>query len=176
MRCAQEVGHQIVPSNPFVTRPMAQAELKSDKFVASTLADLVKVGLVAKSYVRSKEVRDVRAPLRHRVVLVNTGTAVQNRIQATLTSRHMRFQGFWSLATGPLSQLRTTAKPNCFFWSANYATFQFFARKRTIQRFPRSNIVVSPKVLWCCIFVSFRARAKFQIFPAQSCDGSAIIS
>ena len=77
-------------SNPFKTRAIADAKIKSDKFDASTLADLVRADLVAKSYVPPKEIRDVRALLRHRCILVNSRTAVKNRIHSILDKYNMR--------------------------------------------------------------------------------------
>lgn len=80
----EENGFQVVLSNPFKTRAIADAKIKSDKFDASTLADLVRADLVAKSYVPPKEIRDVRAILRHRCILINSRTTVKNRIHSIL--------------------------------------------------------------------------------------------
>jgi transposase len=63
-------GMRVVLSNPLKTRAIAEVRIKTDKLDASTLADLLRAGLVAESYVPSREVRDRRALLRYQMLLL----------------------------------------------------------------------------------------------------------
>ena len=80
----EENGIRVVLTNPLKTRAIAEAKIKTDKLDASTLADLLRAGLVAECYVPSREVRDRRALLRYRASLVRTRTMVKNRVHSLL--------------------------------------------------------------------------------------------
>ena len=80
----EECGIRVVLTNPLKTRAIAEARIKTDKLDASTLADLLRAGLVAECYVPPREVRDRRALLRYRASLVRTRTMVKNRVHALL--------------------------------------------------------------------------------------------
>ena len=83
-------------TNPLKTRAIAEARIKTDKLDASTLADLLRAGLVAECYVPPREVRDRRALLRYRASLVRTRTMVKNRVHALLDKYEMN-HGFSDL-------------------------------------------------------------------------------
>jgi transposase len=89
-------GFRVVLSNPARTKAIAEAKIRSDRLDASTLADLLRAGLVAESYVPPKHVRDVRALLRYRVSLVRERTRVKNRVHALL-DKHEVSVGFTDL-------------------------------------------------------------------------------
>jgi len=89
-------GFRVVLSNPARTKAIAEARIRSDRLDASTLADLLRAGLVAESYVPPKRVRDVRALLRYRVSLVRERTRVKNRVHALL-DKHEVSVGFTDL-------------------------------------------------------------------------------
>lgn len=80
----EERGIRVVLSNPTKTRAIAEAKIRTDKLDAATLADLLRAGLVAESYVPPKRVRDCRTLLRYRVSLVQARTRVKNRVHALL--------------------------------------------------------------------------------------------
>jgi transposase len=63
---------------------IAQAKIKSDKLDSRILADLLRGNLVYESYVPSKEFRDKRSLVRHRVALVKARTALRNKVHALL--------------------------------------------------------------------------------------------
>jgi transposase len=83
-------------SNPARTRAIAEAKIRSDRLDASTLADLLRAGLVAESFVPPKRVREVGALLRYRVCLVRERTRVKNRVHALL-DKHEVGVGFTDL-------------------------------------------------------------------------------
>jgi transposase len=62
-------GFRVVLSNPARTKAVAEAKIRSDRLDASTLADLLRAGLVAESYVPPKHVRKARASLCYRLTL-----------------------------------------------------------------------------------------------------------
>jgi len=51
----EECGIRVVLTNPLKTRAIAEARIKTDKLDASTLADLLRAGLVAECYVPPRE-------------------------------------------------------------------------------------------------------------------------
>jgi len=95
----EERGISVVLSNPSKTRAIAEAKIRTDRLDASTLADLLRAGLVAESYVPPKRVRDCRALLRYRVSLVQERTRVKNRVHALL-DKHEISVGFTDLFGG----------------------------------------------------------------------------
>jgi len=65
-------------------KAIASAKIKNDKVDARILAYILRGDLVAESYVPPKEVRDLRALVRHRASLVRMKTVVKNRVHALL--------------------------------------------------------------------------------------------
>ena len=54
------------------------------------LAHLLRTNLLTEAWIAPKDVRDVRALLRHRISLVRTGTSLQSRIRAVLADAGIR--------------------------------------------------------------------------------------
>ncbi|MEM3547248.1 MAG: transposase [Candidatus Bathyarchaeia archaeon] len=65
-------------------RAIASAKIKNDKVDAKVLAYLLRGGLVAECYVPPKEIRELRALVRHRVQLVRAVGVVKNRVHSLL--------------------------------------------------------------------------------------------
>ena len=80
----EERGVSVVLANPLKMKAIASAKIKNDKVDARVLAYLLRGGLVAECYVPPKELRDLRALVRHRARLVRTKTAIKNRVHALL--------------------------------------------------------------------------------------------
>ena len=75
---------------------IAAARLK-DGVDSRTLAHLLRADLLPEAWIAPVPVRELRALLRHRVVLVRLGTAAKNRIHAVLADRGLdREEGLWS--------------------------------------------------------------------------------
>jgi transposase len=68
-------------SNPYKTRVIAEAKIKTDRLYARTLAQLLRADLVAESYVPSKQDREKRALIRERASLTKTRTELRNKIR-----------------------------------------------------------------------------------------------
>lgn len=77
--CEVKVAH------PFKVRAIASARIKTDKIDARVLLQLLRADLIPESHIPSKEQRQVRALVRHRVALRNSSTRVKNQITSVLT-------------------------------------------------------------------------------------------
>jgi transposase len=63
----EENGIDTILANSYKTKIIAEAKIKSDKLDAKILADLLRTGLVYESYVPTKEFREKRSLIRHRI-------------------------------------------------------------------------------------------------------------
>lgn len=89
---SQSSAFKVILANPNKTRIIAEAKIKNDRMDARVLADLVRAGLVAESYVPSKEIRDQRALLRQRRSLVEDTVAIKNRVHNLLDKYDLKPQ------------------------------------------------------------------------------------
>jgi transposase len=80
----EEHGFDVALSNPYKTRLIAEAKVKTDKVDARTLARLLRADMLSTCYVPGEEQRSRRELLRHRMRLVKTRTEVKNRIHSLL--------------------------------------------------------------------------------------------
>jgi transposase len=71
-------------------KAIASARLKNDKVDARTLTHLLRADLVPEAWIAPRDVRDLRALLRHRASLVRFSTALKNRIHSVLADRGIR--------------------------------------------------------------------------------------
>jgi transposase len=83
----ENAGYDIHLAHPLRTRAIAAARVKTDAVDARTLAHLLRANLLPEAYVASRELRDLRELLRHRVALTGMRSALKNRVHATL-ARH----------------------------------------------------------------------------------------
>jgi transposase len=80
----EENGIDTVLANPYKTKIIAEAKIKSDKLDARILSDLLRTDLIYESYVPIKEDRDKRSLVRHRITLSRTKTRLVNKVHAIL--------------------------------------------------------------------------------------------
>jgi transposase len=80
----EENGIDTVLANPYKTKIIAEAKIKSDKLDARILSDLLRTDLIYESYVPEKEDRDKRSLVRHRITLSRTKTRLLNKVHSTL--------------------------------------------------------------------------------------------
>ena len=80
----EDEGHDVHLAHPSLTRAIAAARVKTDAVDARTLAQLLAVNLLPEAYIASREIRDLRDRLRHRVALTQLRTAVKNRVHGLL--------------------------------------------------------------------------------------------
>ena len=78
----------ITLANPYQTRLMAKAQIKTDKLDARRLAMLLRGRLIARCHVPSRATRDRKEVLRQRVFWVKQRTRIRNRIHRLLGRQH----------------------------------------------------------------------------------------
>lgn len=116
-----ELGLEPHLAHPAACKAIASAKLKDDKLDARTLANLLRTDYLAEAWIAPKEVRDLRALLRHRATLVRFSTSVKNRVHAVLADRGERVpeEGLWTkagrrwLETVELSPIRRQVIDDC---------------------------------------------------------------
>jgi transposase len=77
---SEERQLEVSLSNPFKTRAIASAKIKTDKLDAVKLAGLLRGGYIAQYYVPDRRIMDLRQLVRHRIVLVRMRTKLKNKI------------------------------------------------------------------------------------------------
>jgi transposase len=82
--------HKVVLSNPAKTKAIASAKLKTDKVDALMLANLLRGGYIAESYVPSRRVMSLRELVRYRANLVRMRGTVKNRVHAYLLMNNIK--------------------------------------------------------------------------------------
>ena len=82
--CLEEAHVSVVLANPWKTKAIASARIKSDKIDARILAHLLRGDLVAESYVPPRDLRKLRGLVRHRMSVVKIRTMVKNRVNALI--------------------------------------------------------------------------------------------
>ena len=80
----------VVLANPLKTKAIASARIKTDKVDARILAHLLRGDLVAECYVPPRDLREIRALVRHRASLVRARTTVKNRVHAIVDQHGLR--------------------------------------------------------------------------------------
>jgi transposase len=78
----------IVLANPFKTRLISEAQIKTDKVDARILADLLRGNLIARAHICGKATRDLKEVLRQRCFFVRQRTMIRNRIHRLLGTQH----------------------------------------------------------------------------------------
>jgi len=86
----EELDIKTVVGHPLKTRAIADAKIKSDSIDAKTLAHLLRADLIPEVHVPSKEVREQKNLLRHRVWLVRLQTMTKNRIHQLIDRNHIK--------------------------------------------------------------------------------------
>jgi transposase len=80
----EENGIDTMLANPYKTKIIAEAKIKSDKLDARILSDLLRAELIYESYVPKREERDKRSLVRHRITLSRTKTKLANKVHSIL--------------------------------------------------------------------------------------------
>ena len=71
--------------HPLKVRLIAESRIKTDKIDAYVLANLLRTGYLPTCYIPTKDIRDTRELLRHRIGLVYQRTSLKNRMAAVLS-------------------------------------------------------------------------------------------
>ena len=81
---AQELVEEVALAHPLQVKAIAHAKVKTDKVDATTLAQLLRVDMIPRSYLAPRQIRELRDLLRLRASLVRLRTGVKNKVHATL--------------------------------------------------------------------------------------------
>ena len=81
---AHNLGLDVILSNPYKTRLIAESKKKTDKVDAFILADMLRGGYIASCYVPDFETIDNRKLARYRGILVRNRTGLKNSIHGIL--------------------------------------------------------------------------------------------
>lgn len=91
-------GYDVCLANPQGVKAIASARIKNDKVDSEVLAKLLKADLIPKSYIPPKGVRELRAFVRHRKILIKHRTKVKNNIHQILRKKNIK-HGFRDVFT-----------------------------------------------------------------------------
>jgi transposase len=87
-----ELHIPVVLANPLKTKAIASARIKSDKVDARILAHLLRTNLIPECYVPSKEMREIRSLVRHRLSIVKLRTMVKNKVHALIDRNGLKHE------------------------------------------------------------------------------------
>jgi transposase len=99
--------HHVVLANPARTKAIAQAKIKTDKIDALTLANLLRGGYIAESYIPPKKVMELRELVRYRASLVKMRANLKNRIHAHLLMNNIKMEAKGRFSKRYIDELRT---------------------------------------------------------------------
>jgi transposase len=85
----EDIAEEIHLANPYKTRIIAEAKIKTDKIDSEILAHLLRSKMIPKAHIPSKIVRRVRYLLRQRLFFVRLRTMVKNRIHHLVDRNHL---------------------------------------------------------------------------------------
>jgi len=80
----ENLGCQVVLSNPLQTKAIASARIKNDKVDSRILADLLRTNLLPTAYIQPREIRDLKEIVRERFHFVEMRTKIKNKIHSVL--------------------------------------------------------------------------------------------
>src|SRR3989338_2892113 len=109
-------GYDVCLANPQGVKAIASAKIKNDKVDSEVLAKLLKADLIPKSYIPPKEIRELRALVRHRKILIKHRTKVKNNIHQILRIKNIK-HGFRDVFTQKgikYLQAMNNERINCF--------------------------------------------------------------
>lgn len=86
----QRLGAQVQLANPYKTRIIGEAKVKTDKIDSRILALLLRADFLPTSFIADPKTRDDREWLRHRIYLVRLQTSVKMRIHCLIDKYNLR--------------------------------------------------------------------------------------
>jgi transposase len=92
-KALEQAGIHTKLANPFKTRVIAEARIKTDKLDARILCHLLRSNLIPESYVVPDSIREDRSILRLRINLVQDRTRVVNRVHSLLDKYDANYDG-----------------------------------------------------------------------------------
>ncbi len=106
-KALDQAGIQTKLANPFKTRVIAEARIKTDKLDARILCHLLRSNLIPESYVAPDNIREDRSILRLRINLVQDRTRVVNRVHSLLDKYDANYDGSHLVGKKGIKWLKT---------------------------------------------------------------------
>jgi transposase len=103
---ASSTGAEVLVSNPYKTRLIAEASLKSDKVDSAALATLLRLDAVPTTYVPDERTRALRRAVRDRVYYRRLETSIRNHIYGALLARGIPYEAGVLLRKARREELR----------------------------------------------------------------------
>ena len=88
-----ELGLDVILSNPYQTKAIAASKKKTDKIDARILADLYRGGYIAQCHVPNKNIVDLRQLVRYRTKIVRMRAKLKNYIHSILLQNGIKIPG-----------------------------------------------------------------------------------
>lgn len=89
----EQLGYTVQLAHPLKVRAIASARIKTDRFDAGILCDLLRSNMLPTSYVPPPAIRELRELLRHRMRLVRDRTKIKNRLTVLLAKTNQQVPG-----------------------------------------------------------------------------------
>ena len=80
---------EVYLANPYKTRAIADARIKTDKIDSRTLADLLRGNLIPALWIPPKDTREIKNIARYRIFLVKERVRIKNRIHNIIDRNHL---------------------------------------------------------------------------------------
>ena len=105
---AEELGLDVILSNPYTTMLIAKSKKKTDKVDAAVLADMLRGNYIPPCYVPDRKTSGERKAVRHRDNLVRKRTGYKNMVHGILLQMNFKAKGakpFSPKWMGPIRQI-----------------------------------------------------------------------
>lgn len=103
----ESLGIETILVNTRRTKVIAEAKIKTDKLSALTIAECLRTGFIAESWVPPKNVRELRNILRHRLSLRKEITRTKNMVHSILLRNGIKHEYSDLFGKGGMEFLRT---------------------------------------------------------------------
>jgi transposase len=107
-----ERGIHVMLANPLKTKAIASARIKNDRIDARILAHLLRSNLIPESYVPPRELREIKALIRHRASIVKIRTMVKNKVHALIDKHGITSNYSDTFGKGGIEWLKSIELPS----------------------------------------------------------------
>jgi transposase len=112
LNVGRQCGLDVVLANPYKTRLIAEAKIKTDRVDSLILARLMNADMLPECYVPDDETRETRKDVRERILMKKMSTALKNHIYSELLRRGIEYKdGILGSKTGRKWAKETLAEP-----------------------------------------------------------------
>ncbi len=112
----EELGIDVVLSNPLKTRLIAEEKVKTDKVDANALCDLARGNLLPTCYVPEKDIRELREIARTRISLGKVKGNFKNHIRGVMDRKRIEYPGSELFNNKGIKWLKSLDQPIINTW------------------------------------------------------------